>query len=156
MSLPPRPFRSSIPVLALLALSAACSAPPTKMADASMEPTIANGSDVAVTRTVAPIHRGDIIVFHSPKDPATDLVRRVAGLPGESITLIAGHLYIDNREIDEPYVAMANKSYEMITAEKIPLGRYYVMGDNRKDSKDSRDWGPIAEEAIVAKVVSNK
>ncbi|MGP8258846.1 MAG: signal peptidase I [Acidobacteriaceae bacterium] len=125
------------------------------------------------------IHRGDLIVFHYPVNPSRDLVKRVIGLPGDHIHLRDGRVFIDGRAFDEPYAvyrAAAPDSYRddfprMDRADPavdsrwwiqmhslvsqgeltIPADSYFVLGDNRNDSEDSRYWGLVPRAAIVGK-----
>jgi signal peptidase I len=94
--------------------------------------------------------RGEIIVFRYPEDPTKDFVKRVIGLPGEKVEVRSGTVYIDGRELGEPYLRRMDHSSARATA----LGdrEYYVIGDNRKNSNDSRTWGVVPEENIVGKV----
>jgi len=97
--------------------------------------------------------RGDIIVFRWPDDPKTDFVKRVVGLPGETVTIREKRVFIDGREIAEPYVVF--RTGETLRANhpdanrdhfgpfKVPPGEYFMMGDNRDRSHDSRFWGTV-------------
>jgi signal peptidase I len=125
------------------------------------------------------IRRGDLIVFHYPVDPSKDLVKRVVGLPGERLRLRDGRVFIDGTAFDEPYAfyrTAAADSYRddfprvdradpaidsrwwiqmhsLVSNGEltIPPGSYFVLGDNRNDSEDSRYWGLVPREAIVGK-----
>lgn len=100
--------------------------------------------------------RGDVVVFHAPPPFDSDFIKRVIGLPGETIMVKGGYVYVNNAKLNEPYLPNS-----FITTEKsflregvpyaIPEGYYMVFGDNRSYSSDSREWGPIAESAIVGK-----
>jgi len=98
-----------------------------------------------------PINRGDIIVFKYPKDPARDFIKRVIGLPGDRLELRKKKIYINDKPLDEPYVqflmpAPADSArsddvrvdYGPVT---VPAEQYFMMGDNRDNSEDSRYWG---------------
>ena len=97
-----------------------------------------------------PPHRGEVIVFHYPKDVTKDFVKRVIGLPGEKIGVEDGDVIIDGRRLEEPYLTSRDTS----SAKAIILGEneYYVMGDNRRGSNDSRNWGPVAGDLVLGKV----
>ena len=102
--------------------------------------------------------RGDVIVFHAPTKPV-DFVKRVVGLPGEKLEISDGSVYIDGERLDEPYLARVNLADSMGCIPKLERhdctlqnDQYFVLGDNRGSSNDSRDWGPISVEAIVGKV----
>jgi signal peptidase I len=125
------------------------------------------------------IHRGDLIVFHYPVDPGLHLVKRVIGLPGDHLRLRDGHVYIDGRALSEPYAIFlptGPDSYRddfprMVSADPgvdsrwwvqmhslvahgeltVPANSYFVLGDNRNDSEDSRYWGFVPQANIVGK-----
>ncbi len=104
-----------------------------------------------------PPRRGDVIVFHDPTDPSQDLVKRVVGLPGEKVQVRAGTLYIDGAKLAEPYLRDIHPTGSMkcipnSTDCTLQEGQYFVMGDNRVSSLDSRQWGPVPIEDIVGKV----
>ncbi len=95
--------------------------------------------------------RGDIIVLEHPNQPGTDLIKRVVGLPGETLEVVDGHVYINDRLLEEPYAPPHwGGSKPRIV---IPAGEYYVMGDNRDNSADSRTLGTIPEDLIIGKAM---
>jgi signal peptidase I len=112
-------------------------------------------SPTPVERAVLPvrdIRRGDVIVFKYPDDPERDFIKRVIGLPGETVEMRNKKMYIDGRPLDEPYVHFlepASNSAEVTSYDvrenyhlvRVPEGQYFVMGDNRDNSQDSRYWG---------------
>jgi signal peptidase I len=107
-----------------------------------------------VYRTREP-HRGDIVVIDS-RVLGKVLIKRVVGLPGERISLGGGAVYVDGRRLAEPYVAArtdpfsgTGKPWSLEAAYVIPAGHYFVMGDNREVSDDSRDWGPVPRRDII-------
>jgi signal peptidase I len=123
----------------------------------SMVPTLEKGDRVLVNRISYRLHdvnRGDVVVFERPPGlPDTsikDLIKRVIGLPGDSIEGRNGRIVINGQYLNEPYL----KS-DVVTSTfgpvKIPAGMYFVMGDNRQASEDSRVFGPIAEKLIVGR-----
>jgi len=137
----------------------------------SMEPTLQIGDRIVVDKLSYHLHgvdRGNIIVFATPPNegcagpPVADLVKRVIGLPGETISLSAGRVYINGRVLPEPWLPQAaptenspgpsNEPYSLHHPYRIPAGDVYVMGDNRQESCDSRYWGPVPESVIVGKV----
>ena len=99
---------------------------------------------------IHPPRRGDVIVFRFPRDPSKDFVKRVIGLPGEVIELKDGKTFIDGMPLEEPYLNAKNPSSQppRLIGEK----EYFVMGDNRRSSNDSRSWGPVPEENVLGKV----
>jgi len=137
----------------------------------SMEPTLQIGDRIVVDKLSYDFHgvdRGNIIVFATPPDehcagpPVANLVKRVIGLPGETISLSGGQVYIDGKRLPEPWLPAATQRettpgpstepYALARPYKIPTGDVFVMGDNRTQSCDSRYWGPIRESTIVGKV----
>ena len=128
----------------------------------SMEPTLQVGDRIAVNKLSYDfhrVHRGDIIVFRRP--PAehcqagvtfADLVKRVIGLPGETISSSNGQVLINGRPLAEPWLPPNDPLGKPIAPITLPPHEYYVLGDNRADSCDSRYWGPVARNLIVGKV----
>jgi signal peptidase I len=101
-----------------------------------------------------PVHRGDIVVFKAPPhaDPGIDdLVKRVVGLPDETVAGRGGHVYINGKLLPEKYLP-AGITTSTFEAHKIPKDSYWVMGDNRGNSKDSRVFGVITKSQIVGRV----
>ncbi|HEY3238281.1 MAG TPA: signal peptidase I, partial [Acidimicrobiia bacterium] len=100
------------------------------------------------------VHRGDVIVFEAPPGASTsevkDLIKRVVGLPGETIEGRAGEIYVDGKPLNEPYLPQAVRSREF-PAKKVEPHRFWVLGDNRQDSKDSTFFGAIDENTIVGR-----
>lgn len=101
--------------------------------------------------------RGDIVVFREPVREDRDFVKRVIGLPGELVEVHSGSVFINGAELDEPYLDEANLSGEMnciplSTDCRLGAEQYFVLGDNRPNSNDSRAWGAVPEENIVGKV----
>jgi signal peptidase I len=137
----------------------------------SMEPTLQIGDRILVNKLSYHLHgvdRGNIIVFSTPANencagpPVSDLVKRVVGLPGETISLSDGSVYVNGHLYPEPflppglrndtYPGPSKAAYALHQAYRIPAGDVFVMGDNRPESCDSRYWGPIRESSIVGKV----
>ncbi|MCC7364240.1 MAG: signal peptidase I [Dehalococcoidia bacterium] len=98
--------------------------------------------------------RGDIVVLHDPAQPGQDLIKRVIGLPGETVEIRTGVVYIDGRQLIEPYIVEPWPSWSM-QATAIPERSYFVLGDNRNNSNDSRfqQIGLIPEDLIVGKAM---
>ncbi len=94
--------------------------------------------------------RGEVVVFHYPIDPSRDFVKRVIGLPGDRVEIHAGTVLVNGQAVDEPYITAHGTS----GMEPLELGdgEYFVLGDNRRGSNDSRNWGPVPEDDILGKV----
>jgi signal peptidase I len=124
----------------------------------SMEPTLKPGDRVLVNKLsyqLHGIHRGDIVVFKRPpseaEDPAIkDLIKRVIGLPGDTIEAREGLVYLNGKLLSEPYLPHGTLTTSL-PMRVVPSGQYFVMGDNRSNSKDSRFIGPIAGHLIVGR-----
>ena len=137
----------------------------------SMEPTLKIGDRILVNKLSYHLHgvdRGDVVVFSRPPTEdcggaqVNDLVKRVIGLPGDVVSLSGGYVYIDGKRLDETWLPSseqgvtvpgpAGNNSNLARPYRVPTDNYFVMGDNRTDSCDSRYWGPIAKSLIVGKV----
>jgi len=119
----------------------------------SMNPTLQNGEYVLVSRLAYKFNipqRGDIIVFSFPIDQEQDLIKRVIGLPGETVSVQQNQVLIDGVPLEEPYIAQA-PLYSGTWV--VPEGQLYVLGDNRNDSKDSHQWGLLPIENVIGKAL---
>ena len=96
--------------------------------------------------------RGDVVVLYRPGNPTEELLKRVVGLPGEEIAIRGGRVHVNGRELDES-AYLGNTESADLSARTVPRGSYFVLGDNRSVSQDSRSFGPVPREAIVGKVV---
>jgi signal peptidase I len=147
---------------------------PYRIPSASMEPTLhcarpADGCEARFSDRVLACRicyrlgspkRGDIVVFETPPLAAERCgeggvyVKRLIGLPGEIWEERGGYVYIDGKKLDEPYVQASRRDNETIAPMRIPQGRYFMMGDNRDTSCDSRLWGPVPRKSLIGKVVA--
>ena len=99
---------------------------------------------------IHPPHPGEVIVFHFPEDPTRDFVKRVIGVPGDRISLRNGEVFLNGSRLEEPYItSKGNSNADVVELEE---KEYFVLGDNRRGSNDSRNWGPVPEENILGKV----
>ena len=120
----------------------------------SMQPGLHSDEYVLVNKIAYIFHqpdRGDIIVFHYPLDTTQDFIKRVIGLPGDTITVNSNTVWVDGVKLNEPYVSAEANSEGMTW--KVPPGNYFVMGDNRPYSDDSRSWGYVPQSDLVGKAV---
>ncbi|HEV8371134.1 MAG TPA: signal peptidase I [Pyrinomonadaceae bacterium] len=127
--------------------------------DTSMLPTIKNGDRLKVRRldakARAQLSRGDIVVFRYPLDPSKSYIKRLIGLPGDQIEIKRGEVWVNGVKLTEPYLSsrlnVSQRPQQLLT---VPAHAYFMMGDNRDNSSDSRMWGAVPEELLDAKVVS--
>lgn len=121
----------------------------------SMDPTLASGERLIVDRLsydFGPPKRGDIIVFRAPVVGDEDWVKRVIGLPGDTIAISDGKLLLNGKVIPEPFIAQPMDPTHNFGPLRIPPGELFVMGDNRNVSEDSRMIGPIAISSVIGRV----
>jgi signal peptidase I len=129
---------------------------PVKVEGTSMQPRLSDQERIFVNKfvyRVSEINRGDIVVFWYPKEPSKSFIKRVVGLPGEVVEIRAGQVWIDSRPMNEPYVPPQYADYSFYGPEIVPPGSYFVLGDHRNSSNDSRNWGPVPAESIFGKAV---
>lgn len=129
---------------------------PVKVEGGSMEPGLEDQERIFINKwayRLENIERGDIIVFIYPRDPNKSLIKRVIALPGDHVRIYDGKVYVNGRSIQEPYVPeeyMDSRSYPEI---RVPSDSYFVLGDHRSMSNDSRDFGPVQRSLIYGKAV---
>jgi len=129
---------------------------PVKVEGGSMEPGLEDQERIFINKMVyrwESIERGDIIVFRYPRDPRKSFIKRVIGVPGDQVRISYGHVYINGKRIEEDYVPaefLDSRSYPLTV---IPPGSYFVLGDHRSMSNDSRDFGPVQRSYIYGKAV---
>jgi len=129
---------------------------PFSVRGASMEPNFFNLDYLIVEeisyRFTQP-QRGDVIIFYTPEDNSTRLIKRVVGLPGEGVKVSAGRVWIDNQLLDES--DYLDEDIKTLGAVEFNLGedQYFVLGDNRSLSHDSRGFGPVGKDNIIGKFI---
>ncbi len=120
----------------------------------SMQPGLHTGEYVLVNKLAYTFHqpaRGDVIVFELPEDTSQNLIKRVIGLPGDKLVITPNSVTVNGVTIHEPYISAPNgPPAETIT---VPANDYFVMGDNRPVSDDSRDWGLLPKDDIIGEAV---
>ncbi len=151
-------FRFSIVALLIVLPIRMFIAQPFIVSGASMKETFHNGDYLIVDQISYRLNqpeRGDVIIFHYPKDPSKFFIKRIIGLPGDTINIEGRKVTISNQDfpdgfiINEPYIkSMSNENYYN---EKLNSNEYFVMGDNRDESSDSRSWGILQKEKIVGR-----
>lgn len=134
----------------LVAFSASgCSLMPVRVEGTAMNPTLENGDRIFVDRDVNNLKRGDIVVFWFPKNHEQSFVKRIVGLPNETVEIREGRIFINGEILEEPYISEEhNQVKSKRNVVQIPDGNYFVMGDNRDNSYDSRNWGTVPKNLI--------
>jgi signal peptidase I len=97
------------------------------------------------------ISRGDVVVFHYPRDPQKSYIKRVIAVPGDDLHIDDGVVYVNGKRVDESYVAPSYLDERSVPDQVIPPHEYWVMGDHRSISSDSRDFGPVERSLIYGK-----
>jgi signal peptidase I len=125
----------------------------------AMLPTIQDGQRLTLERfdrgAKFEVARGDIVAFWFPDDPSKSYIKRLVGMPGETVEIREGAVFINGRKLDEPYIdSMLNRHSGSRPPAFVKPHYYYVLGDNRDNASDSRIWGLVPEKYIYAKVVS--
>lgn len=120
----------------------------------SMEPTLHNGEYILVNKAAFLFHapeRGDVIVFEYPKDPQVDYIKRIIAIPGDTISVEGTRVIVDGVSLNEPYINPNDdfNPFSPIENRVVPTGDYFVMGDNRGNSSDSRQWGFVPQQNII-------
>lgn len=121
----------------------------------SMAPTLADRDRLIVnkfTYQVSAPRKGDIVMFYYPLNPDEAFVKRVIAEEGDTVRIADGYVYVNNVPLDDNYVAPEYRSHENFGPETVQSGFYFVLGDHRNDSSDSRDWGLVPKKYIVGKV----
>ncbi len=115
----------------------------------SMKPSLQQGDRLLISKVVYSLHdpeRGDIIVFESP-NRQSDYIKRVIALPGETVEVKQGTVYINGHQLDEPYIKEAPRY--TLSQRKIPKNEYFVLGDNRNNSNDSHNGWTVPQKEII-------
>jgi signal peptidase I len=129
---------------------------PVKVEGTSMQPQLVDQERIFVNRFIyrfKNIRRGDVVVFWYPKDRSKSFIKRILGLPGDSVEIRAGSVYVNNIKIKEPYLKPEFRDFRSFQKVIVPPGEYFVLGDHRNSSNDSRSWGFVAQPLIYGKAV---
>lgn len=147
-------------VLAVLVMVYLFLVSPQEISGASMEPNFHNGEYILTNKVLTKFRepeRGDVVVFKSPKNKEVDYIKRIIGLPGDTVKLENNTFFVNGQQVDEPYLApdvvvfggsFLQEGGEII----VPPDQYFVVGDNRPHSSDSREFGPIPMEDFIGTV----
>jgi signal peptidase I len=129
---------------------------PVKVEGTSMAPLLSDQERIFINKFVyrfEPIHRGDVVVFWYPLDRTKSFIKRVIGLPGETVEIRRGIVYVNELPIAEPYVPPQYEDLSDFGPVRVPMDDYFVMGDHRVSSNDSRVFGPVASRYIYGRAV---
>jgi signal peptidase I len=129
---------------------------PVKVEGTSMQPHLFDQERIFVNKFVyhvSEIHRGDIIVFWYPRDSGKSFIKRVIGLPGEEVAIRAGVVYVDGASLREPYLRREYFDASSFGPIAVAHDHYFVLGDHRNSSNDSRNWGLVPAENIFGKAI---
>jgi signal peptidase I len=129
---------------------------PVKVEGTSMAPLLSDQERIFINKFVyrfEPIHRGDVVVFWYPLDRTKSFIKRVIGLPGETVEIRQGAVYVNGLPIAEPYVPPQYEDLSDFGPYRVPMDDYFVMGDHRISSNDSRVFGPVASRFIYGRAV---
>jgi signal peptidase I len=129
---------------------------PVKVEGTSMLPTLEDQERVFINKFVyrlESIQRGDVIVFRYPRDTSKSYIKRVIAVPGDRVRIEDGLVFVNDRQIAENYVPQMYEDVRSYSETVVPPHSYFVMGDHRNLSNDSRDFGPVDERYIYGKAV---
>jgi len=129
---------------------------PVKVEGGSMEPGLEDQERIFINKLVyrvETIDRGDIVVFRYPRDPRKSFIKRVIGVPGDRVRIVSGHVFVNGQALAEPYVP--DEFFDSRSCSEIVVKpeSYFVMGDHRSASNDSREFGPVPRANIYGKAV---
>ncbi|MFZ0663215.1 MAG: signal peptidase I [Acidobacteriaceae bacterium] len=127
---------------------------PVRVEGTSMQPELRNQDRLFINKFAyhfESISRGNVVVFHYPLDPSKSYIKRIIALPGDTICIDEGRVYVNGKRIAEPYVPPRYRDSRSMAKMVIPPNDYFVMGDHRSISSDSRDFGPVPRDLIYGK-----
>jgi signal peptidase I len=131
---------------------------PVKVEGTSMMPALIDQERIFINKFVyrlgiGDIQRGDLVVFWFPGDPTKSYIKRVIGVPGDSVEIDDGAVIVNGHRIDEPYVLEQYRDHQSMPQFKVTDDEYFVLGDHRSSSNDSRSWGAVPRKYIYGKAV---
>jgi signal peptidase I len=131
---------------------------PVKVEGTSMMPTLTEGERIFINKItyrfgIGNIQRGDTVVFWFPMDISKSYIKRVIGLPGDLVEIDRGVVMVNGKPLLEDYVPEEYRDYQSLPAQRIGPGQYFVLGDHRSSSNDSRAWGSVPRQNIYGKAV---
>jgi signal peptidase I len=129
---------------------------PVQVEGTSMMPHLENHQRIFINKFVyrfRPIARGDVVVFRYPLDPSKSYIKRVIGLPGDEVSIRDGRVLVNGKPLSEPYVAPGYLDAQTYAPVHVEPNHYFVLGDHRSSSNDSRVWGTVDRLYIYGKAV---
>ena len=131
---------------------------PVKVEGTSMMPSLIDNERIFINKFIyrfglGNIERGDLVVFWFPGDPSKSYIKRVIGVPGDTVEVNDGTVYLNGKALEETYVADIYRDHQSIGTTKVPTDQYFVLGDHRSSSNDSRTWGFVPRGFIYGKAV---
>ena len=132
--------------------------PPVKVEGTSMMPVLEDQERIFINKfvyqfNIRSIEHGDVVVFYFPGDTAKSYIKRVIGVPGDRVAVEEGQVYVNGNKLDEPYVPPEYRDMGSFAEVKVGNEQYYVMGDHRSSSNDSRSWGLVPRDHVYGKAV---
>lgn len=127
---------------------------PVRVEGFSMMPRLENNERIFINKFIynfEEIHRGDVVVFWYPLDTSKSFIKRVIGLPGDRVQIVHGRVYVNGRRLVEPYVLPRYRDPWSYPEVVVPAHHYFVLGDHRNSSNDSRSWGCLDRDFIYGK-----
>jgi signal peptidase I len=127
---------------------------PVKVEGTSMEPRLTDQERVFINKFIykfESVEQGDVVVFWYPKDITKSFIKRVVGVPGDRVEMHSGQLFVNGKQIAEPYLSATFRGMDSFAPVLVPAGEYFVLGDHRTSSNDSRSWGMVPQKFIYGK-----
>lgn len=127
---------------------------PVRVEGTSMLPRLEDQDRIFINKVayrVGEIHRGDVVVFEYPRDHSKSYIKRVIAMPGDDLQIDHGDVYVNETKVQEPYVPSRFSDDRSLPETTVPPNEYFVMGDHRSISSDSRDFGPVERNLIYGK-----
>jgi signal peptidase I len=129
---------------------------PMKVEGTSMLPGLVDEERIFVNKFIyrlEPVSRGDVVVFRYPPDPSTNLIKRVIGVAGDRIRIVGGMVFVNGQPLEEDYVPQQYVQWRQEFDITVPEDSFFMMGDHRNKSTDSREFGPVAKKFVIGRAV---
>jgi signal peptidase I len=127
---------------------------PVRVEGTSMLPNLQDQDRLFINKMafhLGTVHRGDVVVFEYPGDHTKSYIKRVIGLPGDDVRIVQGRVIVNSKPLKEPYVPLRFTDDRSLAEQVLPAHEYFVLGDHRSISSDSRDFGPVDRSLIYGK-----